>query len=188
MCQNTREAHVVPLSSIAFSQKRTSNVLVASCGRSGYSTSMRILGVVLGQRTMHIILTGPKTSWGFSRLLFFTPGLYPRMSFSLTSIEDSNRLNIRITFRQRGNWQVTEMTGFSNITVYRWRRSFFLGGRGGVGGAVKRWADPPVFCASDIADLVCVGEIHLACGVASSRSAPPSMKVHTENIFIFSRS
>ncbi|CAM9410579.1 unnamed protein product [Ectocarpus sp. 8 AP-2014] len=32
-------------------------------------------------------------------------GLYPRMGFSLTGIEDSTRLSIRIIFRQRGNWQ-----------------------------------------------------------------------------------
>eukprot|EP00903_Cladosiphon_okamuranus_P016946 g15621.t1 len=32
-------------------------------------------------------------------------GLYARMGFSLTSIEDSTKLTIRITFRQRGNWQ-----------------------------------------------------------------------------------
>ncbi|CAM9538462.1 unnamed protein product [Ectocarpus fasciculatus] len=35
-------------------------------------------------------------------------GLYPHMSFSLTGIEDSTRLAIRITFRQRGNWQNME--------------------------------------------------------------------------------
>ncbi|CAM9436554.1 unnamed protein product [Scytosiphon promiscuus] len=32
-------------------------------------------------------------------------GLYPRTGFSLLGIEDSTRLSIRITFRQRGNWQ-----------------------------------------------------------------------------------
>ncbi|CBJ26369.1 Small Conductance Mechanosensitive Ion channel [Ectocarpus siliculosus] len=32
-------------------------------------------------------------------------GLHPRMGFSLTGIEDSTRLSIRIIFRQRGNWQ-----------------------------------------------------------------------------------
>ncbi|CAM9114135.1 unnamed protein product [Ectocarpus sp. 4 AP-2014] len=35
-------------------------------------------------------------------------GLYPRMGFSLTGIEDSTRLSIRIVFRQRGNWQSME--------------------------------------------------------------------------------
>ena len=39
--------------------------------------------------------------------------------------------------------------------------------------AVKRRTDPPGFCASDVADLVCVCEIHLVCGTASSRSARP---------------
>ena len=96
------------------------------------------------------------------------------MSFSLTSIEDSNRLNIRITFRQRGNWQASKMTGFSDNTVCRWRCRGF-GGRGEVGVAVKRWTDSPVFCASDVADLIYVCEIHLVCGAASSRSASPSM-------------
>ncbi len=38
--------------------------------------------------------------------LLATTGLYPRMGFSLTGIEDSTKLSIRITFRQRGNWQV----------------------------------------------------------------------------------
>ncbi|CAN0047968.1 unnamed protein product, partial [Ectocarpus sp. 12 AP-2014] len=32
-------------------------------------------------------------------------GLYTRMGFSLVRIEDSTKLTIRITFRQRGNWQ-----------------------------------------------------------------------------------
>lgn len=35
-----------------------------------------------------------------------TSGLYSRMGFSLLGIEDSTKLTIRITFRQRGNWQV----------------------------------------------------------------------------------
>lgn len=35
-----------------------------------------------------------------------TTGLYTRMGFSLLGIEDSTKLTIRVTFRQRGNWQV----------------------------------------------------------------------------------
>ncbi|CAM9436626.1 unnamed protein product [Scytosiphon promiscuus] len=35
-------------------------------------------------------------------------GLYTRMGFALTGIEDSTKLSIRITFRQRGNWQNAE--------------------------------------------------------------------------------
>ena len=35
-------------------------------------------------------------------------GLYSRMSFALTDVENSNKLTIRITFRQRGNWQVRD--------------------------------------------------------------------------------
>eukprot|EP00752_Nemacystus_decipiens_P002553 g2394.t1 len=35
-------------------------------------------------------------------------GLYTRMGFSLTGIEDSTKLTVRITFRQRGNWQNME--------------------------------------------------------------------------------
>ncbi|CBJ26370.1 Small Conductance Mechanosensitive Ion channel [Ectocarpus siliculosus] len=35
-------------------------------------------------------------------------GLYTRMGFSLVRIEDSTKLTIRITFRQRGNWQNME--------------------------------------------------------------------------------
>lgn len=37
-----------------------------------------------------------------------TTGLYTRMGFALTGIEDSTKLTIRIVFRQRGNWQVCE--------------------------------------------------------------------------------
>ena len=141
---NSRKAHVLLLSLIYFSRKRTSNVLVASRGRSGYSSSMRVLGVVLSQQTMHTTSTDPKPLGDSLACYCFTPGLYPRMGFSLTSIEDSNKLNIRITFRQRGNWQASEMTNFSDNTVCRWRCRGF-GGRGEVGVAVKRWTDPPVF-------------------------------------------
>ncbi|CAM9328231.1 unnamed protein product [Pylaiella littoralis] len=35
-------------------------------------------------------------------------GLYPRMGFSLVGIEDSTKLTIRVTFRQRANWQNME--------------------------------------------------------------------------------
>lgn len=53
-------------------------------------------------------------------------GLYTRMGFSLVRIEDSTKLTIRITFRQRGNWQVGQeaivVVVDGSISV---KRSFF---------------------------------------------------------------
>ena len=45
------------------------------------------------------------------RVRCMDPGLYPTMGFALAGIENTNTLSIRLTFRQRGNWQVREREG-----------------------------------------------------------------------------